>query len=100
MSTEATEAAKTEFAKQAVALAFMVIALIIMAAATNQDLVKMWRMQVAAASRQLLSSAARRAGHFSMGTELRTGQQKYSLPYQLSLMRDKAKAAYDKAKEH
>lgn len=95
---EATQAAKTEAAKQAVALVFMVLAMVIMAAATNPDFVKTWLMRTAAVSRKLLTSAARQAGHTSMGIELTTGVREYSVPYHLSLLRDKAAIMYEKAR--
>ena len=98
--SEAAEEAKREFAKQAVALIFMVIALAIMAAVHDPDFIRTQRMKMANSSRRLLDTLARRFARISMGTELRTGQQEYSIPYRLSLMRDRAAEMYDKAKEH
>lgn len=98
--SEAMQEAKKEAAKQLVALVFMVIALLVMAAITDRDFLRTLRMRAAEVSRRLLTSASRLAGHTSMGIELKTGRQEYSLPYALSKMRDRAKKAYDKAKEH
>ena len=53
-------------------------------------------MQLAEASRLLLSGLARRAGHMSMGTELRTGQQEYRLTSAISLSRDQMAAVYER----
>ena len=94
------DVARKEAAKQAVALVFMVIALILMAAAADRDFVKTWRMRLAAESRKLLTQLARKAGHISMGTELRTGTQEYWIPLLLSRARDKAAQAYDRSREH
>ena len=94
------EAASREFAKQAVAFAFLVLGMLAVMAIQDKDWVRTQYLRLAEGSRQLLSSAARQAGHTSMGTELATGQATYWLPYHLSLMRDKAKVFYDKAKEH
>jgi hypothetical protein len=94
------QAAQREFAKQAVALAFMILGLLIITAMTDKDFFQRLRMRAAAASSRVLSSLSRKAGHTSMGIELSTGRQNYGIPYWLSQMRDKAKAAYDKAKEH
>lgn len=61
---------------------------------------KLAGMRLAAASRRHLTWLARRAGHTSMGIELATGaDRQYRLPYLLSQMRDKAQAAYDRARE-
>lgn len=96
MSTP-SEAAKAEAAKQAVILLFMIIGILVVMALQQPDFLRTWRMRLAAASRQLLSWLARKAGHTSMGIELSTGTQAYSLPYLLSKMRDRAKDMYDKS---
>ena len=94
------QAARTEAAKQLVMLVFAVITIVIITAATDRDSLKRWQMRLAAVSRRLLTSLARKAGRTSMRIELTTGTQEYSIPYQLSLMRDKAKGWYDKLKEN
>ena len=53
-------------------------------------------MRLAAASRGLLSSLARRAGHISMGTELKTGREEYRLTSAISLSRDQMAAIYER----
>ena len=53
-------------------------------------------MRLAAASRGLLSSLARRAGHMSMGTELKTGVEEYKLTSAISLSRDQMAAVYER----
>lgn len=52
------------------------------------------KMGLAQKAERITGSAARRAGAASMGAELATGQQNYTLPYGLSLVRDKLTAAY------
>ena len=96
--SEAAEEAKKEFAKQAVQLIFMVMALLIMMAVQKPDFLSSQIMKLAEASRRLLASAARRAGHISMGIELAAGRQEYTVPLILSRLRDKASEAYDKAR--
>lgn len=91
--------AKTEAAKQAVILVFAVLTMLAVMALTQPDMARTWRMRLAAGSRRLLTSLARRAGHTSMGIELAAGTQQYHLPYLLSTMRDKAQDAYDRARE-
>ena len=91
--------AKTEAAKQAVILVFAVLTILLVMAVHNPDSLRTCRMRVAEGSRRLLTSLAQRAGHTSMGIELAAGTQQYHLPYLLSTMRDKAQAAYDKARE-
>ena len=92
-------AAKTEAAKQAVVLVFAVLTMVAVMAITSPDTVRTWRMRLAEGSRKLLTWLARRAGHTSMGSELAAGTQQYHLPFLLSTMRDRAQAAYDKARE-
>ena len=99
MESSPGQVAKTEAAKQAVVLVFAVVTMVAVMAVTNPDAVKTWRMRLAEASRRLLTCLAQRAGHTSMGIELAAGTEQYHLPYLLSTMRDKAQAAYDKARE-
>ena len=91
--------AKKEFAKQAVALVFMVAALVIMTAVHDPDFIKMQQMKAAEFSRRTLGWLARQSGHSSMGTELRTGKQQYEVPYVLSRMRDKMADYYERARQ-
>lgn len=93
------QAAKAEAAKQAVILVFAVVTMLVVMAASNPAAVKTWRMRLAAGSGRLLTWMAQRAGHTSMGIELAAGTEQYDLPYLLSTMRDRAQAAYDKARE-
>lgn len=99
MSETPAQAAKAEAAKQAVILVFAVATMVAVMAVTNRDLLRTYRMRVAEASRRLLTSLAQRAGHTSMGIELAAGTEQYHLPLLLSRMRDKAQAAYDRARE-
>jgi hypothetical protein len=92
------QAAKSEAAKQAVILVFAVLTMLAIMALHDPDFLRTWRMRAAEGSRRLLSWLAQRAGHTSMGIELAAGTEQYHLPYLLSTMRDKAQAAYDKAK--
>lgn len=89
------EVASREFAKQAVAFVFLVLGMLAVMAIQDPDFLRTQRMRLAAASRQLLSWSARRVGHISMGTELATGHQQYTIPYQLSLLRDKMNKIYE-----
>ena len=86
--------AKAEAAKQAVILVFAVITMAVFMAATKPDFLRTWRMRLAEASRRLLDFMARHAGHNSMGIELATGTEAYSLPYLLSQLRDRAAQTY------
>lgn len=95
-STTPAEAAKAEAAKQAVILAFTVIAVLVVMAVQDPDFLRTQRMRLAAASRRLLTSLARQAGHTSMGIELQTGSEQYHLPLLLSRLRDRASKAYDR----
>jgi hypothetical protein len=87
--------AKAEAAKQAVILIFAVLTMLFIMATTNPDFLKTWRMRAAAGSSRLLSFLSRKAGHTSMGIELTTGTQQYSLPYALSRLRDTATRIYN-----
>ena len=93
------QVAKLEAAKQAVVLVFAVLTMLLVMGVTNPDAVRTWRMRLAEGSRRLLTLMAQRAGHTSMGIELSAGTEQYHLPFLLSTMRDKAQAAYDKARE-
>jgi hypothetical protein len=53
-------------------------------------------MRLAAASGRLLAGLARRSGRACMATELRTGQEEYTLPLMLSTARDRMAAVYEK----
>jgi len=53
-------------------------------------------MRLAEVSRLLLSSLARRSGHVSMGTELRTGVEEYRLTSAISLTRDHMAVIYER----
>ena len=93
-----SQVAKQEAAKQAVILVFAVVTVLMMLWLSKPDALRSARLRVAAASSRVLSSLSRRAGHTSMGIELAAGTEQYHLPYLLSTMRDKAQAAYDKAR--
>jgi hypothetical protein len=99
-STTPAQIARAEAAKQAVILAFAVITLLVIMALHEPDFLRTQRMRAAAASRRLLTSLARRAGHTSMGIELQTGSEQYSLPLFLSRLRDKASELYDRDRDH
>ena len=94
-----SQVARQEAAKQAVILLFAVVTVLVMLWLSKPDALRTVRMRVAAASSRVLSSLSRRAGHTSMGIELAAGTEQYHLPYLLSRMRDKAQAAYDRARE-
>lgn len=94
--SEAAEEAKKEAAKQAVGLVFAVAGLIIFMAMQDRDFLKIVQMRTAMIIRDLTGMAARRTGRTSMGVELRTGHEEYSIPYFLSKLRDRAKAWYER----
>lgn len=99
MSGTPAQAAKAEAAKQAVILVFAVLTMLVVMALTRPDALRTLRMRLAEGSRRLLTSLACRAGHISMGIELAMGSEQYHLPFLLSSLRDKAQAAYDRARE-
>ena len=53
-------------------------------------------MRVTERTRRVLERAARSAGRQRMGVELATGRREYSVPYLLSVARDRAAAAYER----
>jgi hypothetical protein len=55
-------------------------------------------MRVILAARSLAHRVALRAGEASMAMELRTGRERYEMPYLLSVARDRLAAAYDRAR--
>lgn len=56
------------------------------------------KMSIAARAERVTGAAARRAGAASMGAELATGQQNYSLAYALSLARDDLAKVYERVR--
>lgn len=56
------------------------------------------RMAMVARAQRAAGSAARRAGAASMGAELVTGQQNYTLAYALSLARDDLSRIYERVR--
>lgn len=56
------------------------------------------KMSVVLRAERAAGRAARRAGALSMGAELVTGQQNYSLAYGLSLLREQLVIMYDQAR--
>jgi hypothetical protein len=59
---------------------------------------QLWRMGLLSRMSRWTDWAARRTGAASMGAELASGQENYVVPYGLSLLRDRAAAAYDRAR--
>jgi hypothetical protein len=55
-------------------------------------------MRAILAARSLAHKSALRAGAASMETELRTGTERYELPYLLARLRDRLAAAYEHAR--
>lgn len=88
------EAAKSEAAKQAVILVFMVATVLVVMAIHSPDSLRTLRMRSAAASSKLLAGAARGAGRVCMKIELSAGWEDYQIPYLLSLARDSARLMY------
>lgn len=57
---------------------------------------RLWGMQVAETVRRLLDRGAHHAGYQAMALELDSGRTDfYSLPYVLSVARDRARSVYD-----
>lgn len=56
------------------------------------------KMAMVARAERVTGAAARRAGAASMGAELVTGQQNYSLAYALSLARDDLSRIYERVR--
>ena len=99
MDSTPADVAKSEAARQLVTLAFVIITMLVVTAATDPDFLRTLRMRLALLSSRLLAFLARKAGHASMGIELQTGRQKYSLPFALSRLRDKANHVYSNETE-
>lgn len=96
--SEAAEEAKKTAAQELVKLAFMVVAVVVLMVIQKPDSWRTLQMKIADYARNHLSAAARKTGDMSMGAELRTGHQEYTIPYLLSKVRDKASQWYDKAR--
>lgn len=96
--SEARDEAKKEAALQAVKLIFMIVTVLAVMAMSDPDFIRTTKMRAAKIVRERLDRLAHRCGFLSMGTELKTGKQRYAVPLQLSLVRDKAAAAYEKAR--
>lgn len=59
---------------------------------------QLMKMRLIAQAERVAQNAARRAGALSMGAELATGQQNYSMAYGLSLLREQLAIMYDQAR--
>jgi len=59
----------------------------------QRELLKMRALRTA---QRAMTATARRAGAASMAAELATGEQNYTLPYALSVARDKLARGYDR----
>lgn len=86
--------ARDEAKRQAVILVFAIIGYAALMVMMDPDKLRTWGMRMVDESRRLLDSTARKLGVLSMETELRTGQEEYSLPYRLAILRDKMAAIY------
>ena len=91
------QAARSEAARQLVILAFAMVTLAIMLIVMRPDALKTLRMRSLAISGKVLGFASRQAGQVFMTVELMTGTQEYTIPYQLSLLRDQASLMYRKS---
>jgi hypothetical protein len=56
------------------------------------------RMSLLSRLHKWTAAAARRTAAVSMAAELASGQENYTVPYGLSLLRDRFTAAYDRAR--
>jgi hypothetical protein len=59
---------------------------------------QLWRMSLLSRLHKWTAAAARRTAAASMAAELASGQENYTVPYGLSLLRDRFTAAYDRAR--
>jgi len=59
----------------------------------RRQMVRLWQLR---SSARVMRGLGRRAGVASMGRELATGDQLYSLPYWLARQADRLAAAYDR----
>jgi len=59
---------------------------------------KEWRMRALLAARRIAAVCASRTGAASMAAELATDQQRYEIPYALSLLRDGLGRLYDRTR--
>ena len=98
MESGPADAAKREAAKQLVILVFGLITLILYMSLMKPDFRKTLRMRAARTTRSLAEASAQRLGHSSMGAELATGREEYTLAYLASLIRDWAADQYEKGR--
>jgi hypothetical protein len=59
---------------------------------------QLWRMSLLSRLHKWTAAAARRTAAASMAAELASGQENYTVPYGLSLLRDRFTTAYDRAR--
>jgi hypothetical protein len=59
---------------------------------------QLWRMGLLSRLHRWTAVAARRTAVASMGAELASGQENYTVPYSLSLLRDRLTVAYGRAR--
>jgi hypothetical protein len=59
---------------------------------------QLWRMGLLSRLHRWTALAARRAAAASMAAELASGQENYTVPYGLSLLRDRFTTAYERAR--
>jgi hypothetical protein len=59
---------------------------------------QLWRMSLLSRLHKWTAAAARRTAAASMAAELASGQENYSVPYSLSLLRDRLTVAYGRAR--
>lgn len=86
---------RLELAARAISLAYAIWMVWMLIPEHRQ---KMARMRVMEAIRKSAGRAASRAGAQAISLEARTGTEAYLLPYGLSVLRDKAAAAYERAR--
>jgi hypothetical protein len=59
---------------------------------------QLWRMSLLSRLHKWTAAAARRTAAASMAAELASGQENYTVPYGLSLLRDRLTVAYGRAR--
>lgn len=97
MDTDSTLARRLRIAYLALSLTYL--AAVMWTVLVPQHKRTEWKLRLLRSSTQVTSRLARRTGAASMAHELQTGRQEYGLPYRLSLARDAAAQAYQRARD-
>ena len=95
--SDSSEAARLEVQEARVKLVMVLVQLAVLAwFLIPPHSRRLFLMRLVEASGRLLSRAAQGSGRASMGTELRTGQEEYTVPLLISLARDQVTELYER----